>query len=88
LASDFWCEDKDSLSLLSSLFLYTGITYVIIDFMKLPELLRAWRQYQKLTLKELSKSIGIPFQTLHSVEKGNPMALDTYLKIQTWIKSK
>jgi cytoskeletal protein RodZ len=56
--------------------------------MKLPELLRAWRQYQKLTLKELSKSIGIPFQTLHSVEKGNPMALDTYLKIQTWIKSK
>jgi DNA-binding XRE family transcriptional regulator len=56
--------------------------------MKIPELLLAWRTCRRLTLKEASQHIGIPFQTLHSVEKGKPMALETYLKIEKWMKSK
>lgn len=55
--------------------------------MKIPELLKAWRWYHELTLREMASQIGVSFQTLHGVERGRPMALETYLKIERWMKN-
>lgn len=49
--------------------------------------LRAWRCHEELTLKEASGRIGIPLQTLDSVERGRWHAIkgETMWKIMMFL---
>ena len=52
--------------------------------MRLGELLKNWRTMERLTLKEVSKDIGIPLPTLSRVEHGEAMDGKTLAKILAW----
>jgi transcriptional regulator with XRE-family HTH domain len=55
--------------------------------MKIGELIKTWREAERVTLRELAPEIGIPVPTLNRAEKGEPMEAKTLAKIITWAVS-
>jgi transcriptional regulator with XRE-family HTH domain len=55
--------------------------------MKIPELIKIWRKFHDLSQREMAIRLGIPFQTLSRIEKGDPMGLETYLAIERWMRA-
>jgi transcriptional regulator with XRE-family HTH domain len=56
--------------------------------MKIGELIKTWRDAERVTLRELAPEIGIPVPTLNRVEKGEPMDGRTLAKVITWMVAK
>lgn len=58
---------------------------VTVAFMRIGELLKAWREKRSLTLKEMAPRVGVSFQTLSRLERGLMPDGKTTLKVLAWV---
>jgi transcriptional regulator with XRE-family HTH domain len=54
--------------------------------MKIPELLKCWRKFHDLTMRQMSEQLGITLPTYDRIEKGGDFNLKTYLAIRRWME--
>lgn len=55
--------------------------------MRIAEFLRAWRTEEKLTLTDAAERLGVPFYTIHKLEKGSGPNGDTLAAILRYMLS-
>ena len=55
--------------------------------MKLPEVVKGYRQSQKMSLRELASTIGIGQMPLYRFENGQPISGPVWGKIMVWLFS-
>lgn len=53
--------------------------------MKIPELLRAWRHFHQMSIREAAERIGLSWEVYSRAEKGRAMRPDTFMRIMNWI---
>ena len=53
--------------------------------MMLRLLLRAYREYNKLSLRDLERMTGVSYVTLHRFEHGRPIQHPELIKIWQWL---
>lgn len=56
--------------------------------MRLGEIIRRWRKWSELGVREVAKEIGVSHGTLSRIERGEEMDGATLAKILTWLMSK
>ena len=53
--------------------------------MRLGTVLRDWRAMNRLTIRQVSKQIGLPISTLSRIENGQSMDGRSVARILTWM---
>lgn len=53
--------------------------------MKLPDLIHAWRFYNKMSVRETAAGIGIPELVLRRFEASEMVSAPTLLSIMRWV---
>lgn len=54
--------------------------------MNLGRIFVAYREYYRLSIRALAKEIGVSFSTVARIEKGEMYDLDTWRKVEKWMK--